>query len=103
MKKSSTNNIVVMQLDKQLCFKSSPGIFDKTKFDVVGDPRKTVSLKSISRCGNMLTCGGGDAVEFSVEQGVEGKAHLKTKTGQYVVACNQKVCLKLDGAKLEAA
>ena len=93
----------MLQLDKQLCLKTSPGIFDNTKFDVIGDPRKTLSLKSVSRCGDVLVCGEGDPVEFSVEEGQEGKAHLKTKSGQYVVSHNQKVCLKSDGNKLEAA
>ena len=103
LKNGATNNVVVMQLDKQLCFKGSPGIFDTNRFDVVGDPRKTLSLKRISRCGDELICGDGDAVELAVEEGLEGKAHLKTKAGQYVVSYNQKLCLKPDGNKLEVA
>ena len=93
----------MLQLDKKLCLKSSPGIFDNNKFDVIGDPRKTFSIKNIWRRGDLLVCGEGDPVDFSVEEGQEGKAHLKTKSGQYVVSYNQKVCLKSDGNKLEVA
>ena len=103
LKNDATNNIVVMQLDKQLCFKRSPGIFDTNRFDVVGDPRKMLSLKGIARRGDELICGDGDAVEFAVEDGLEGKAHLKTKFGQYVVSYKQKLCLKPDGNKLAVA
>ena len=92
-----------MQLDKQLCFKIFPGMFDTTKFDVFGDPRKTISLKGVSRCGDMCVCGDGEKLEFFVVDGFEGKAYLKTKSGQYMVAYNQKVCLKSDGSKLEVA
>ena len=103
LKNGATNNVLVMQLDKQLCFKGSPGIFDTNRFDVIGDPRKTLSLKGITRRGDELICGDGDAVEFAVEEGPEGKAHLRTKAGQYVVSYNQKLCLKPDGNKLEVA
>ena len=76
---------------------------NNNKFDVIRDPRKTFSIKNLCRRGDLLVCGEGDPVDFTVEEGVEGKVHLKTKAGQYVVSHNQKVCLKSVGNKLEVA